>query len=137
MKKIKKWGTTLCFAEWDTRVQTIEQLPHFLSVLIQAQYECFKESSLSNIRTLFTPQDIQIIAENAGWKITAEKTIDSAHLQDGKWETQHVLADYKEELDSTVHFPDKFKALIQSEIHLLETASNQGDVKSMSTLYIF
>lgn len=133
LRKIKKWGNTLCFAEWDTRVQTNEQIPHFLSVLIQAQYECFKESSLSNIRTLFTPMDIQTIVKSAGWQISAETIIDSSKLQDGKWEMEYILADYKNELESAKHLPTKYKALIQSEIHLLEAASNQGSIKSMST----
>ncbi|WP_391119572.1 class I SAM-dependent methyltransferase [Psychrobacillus sp. L3] len=133
LKKIKKWGHLLCFAEWDTRVRTNEQLPHFLSVLIQAQYECFKESSLSNVRTLFTPKDIQNIVESAGWQVVAEKTIDSSQLQDGKWEIENTLASYKEELQSTNHLPHKFQALIQSEIYLLEAARNQDNVKSMST----
>ncbi|WP_391207022.1 class I SAM-dependent methyltransferase [Psychrobacillus sp. L4] len=133
LKKIKKWGNTLCFAEWDTRVQTNEQLPHFLSVLIQAQYECFKESSLSNVRTLFTPKDIQSIAESAGWQIEAEKTTDSSQLQDGKWEIENTLASYEEVLQAANHLPHKFQALIQSEIYLLEAASSQGNVKSMST----
>ena len=30
LKKIQKWTNVLCFAEWDTRVQSNEQLPHFL-----------------------------------------------------------------------------------------------------------
>lgn len=136
LKKVRKWGAVLCFAEWDTRVQRNEQLPHFLSVLIQAQYECFKESSLSNVRTLFTPKDIQQIAENAGWKIKSETVIDSSHLQDGQWEMEYTLTDYKEEIKASNHLPTKFKALIQSEIHLLKTTSNENNVKSMDT-YIF
>ena len=51
-RKARKWGKQLCFAEWDTRIQTIEQYPHLLAVLIQSHYECFKESSQSNVRTL-------------------------------------------------------------------------------------
>ncbi len=133
LKKVKKWGNTLCFAEWDTRIQQADQLPHFLSVLIQAQYECFKENSISNIRTLFTPKDIQIIAEKAGWQFIAEETIDSSHLQDGKWETQQTLADYEQELQIANHLPPKFKALIQSEINLLETIGKKNDVRSMAT----
>ena len=133
LKKIKKWGNILCFAEWDTRIHTNDQLPHFLSVLIQAQYECFKESSLSNVRTLFTPKDLQNIAERAGWQITAETTLDSSQLQDGKWEIEYTLAEYKEELNLVDHLPSKFTALLHSEIQLLESARNYGNVKSMST----
>ncbi|MEI4769120.1 methyltransferase domain-containing protein [Psychrobacillus sp. FJAT-51614] len=132
LKKIKKWGKTLCFAEWDTRIQKNEQLPHFLSVLIQAQYECFKESSLSNIRTLFTPKDMQDIAERAGWEVIGDAIIDSSQLQDGKWEMEFVLSDYKKEIQS-VDLPAKLKSLIQSEVNLLEAVSNQDDVNSLFT----
>ena len=107
--------------------------PTFLSVLIQAQYECFAESSLSNVRTLFTPKDIQQNAANAGWEIINEKTIDSAHLQDGKWEIDATLIDYKNLIESADHLPAKYKALIQSEMYLLEDVRNQSKVQSMNT----
>lgn len=133
LKKIKKWTNVLCFAEWDTRVQTNEQLPHFLSVLIQAQYECFVENSLANVRTLFTPKDIQQIAEKAGFEITTEKIIDSTRLQDGKWEIDYTLTDYKESIEATDHLPIKYRALIQSEMHLLEEARSQNKYTSLNT----
>ena len=133
LKKIRKWGTTLCFAEWDTRIQSSEQQAHFLAVLIQAQYECYKESSLSNVRTLFTPKDIQQIAESAGWKISAETVINSSNLQDGKWEVDYVATSYQEELQNFEGLPSKMEALIQSEIKLLEAALEQDDIQSLST----
>jgi len=133
LKKIRKWTNVLCFAEWDMRIQKNEQLPHFLSVLVQAQFECFAESSLSNVRTLFTPKDIQQIAEDAGWEIVTEKTIDSTHLQDGKWEIESTLTDYKELIETADHLPVKYKALLQSEISLLEDAKDQNKVISMNT----
>lgn len=129
LKKINKWGKTLCFAEWDTRVTTSEQIPHFLSVLTQAQYECFKEDSNLNVRTLFTPKDIQILTESAGWQIVSEKTIDSSHLQDGRWEVEQTLSNYQLDLS----LPTKFNELIQSQISLLEAAINTTTIKSMST----
>lgn len=132
MNKVRKWGKKLCFAEWDARIQTIEQYPHFLAVLIQSQYECFKESSFSNVRTLFTPNDVRQIVEKANWTITEEQTIYSPLLQDGKWEVAMTLSDYKEELARLAHLPDTFTSLIQSEIHLLEAARHQA-VKPMST----
>ncbi|MFD2446469.1 class I SAM-dependent methyltransferase [Bacillus sp. CGMCC 1.16607] len=131
LKKLKMWGKTLCFAEWDTRINKSNQLPHLLSVLIQAQYECFKESSLSNVRTLFTPTDIIEIAKNAGWNIVNELTIDSPKLQDGEWEINQTLTDYQEELNSIKNMPTKLKTLIQSEIKLLESACSNTDVKPM------
>lgn len=133
LKKLKKWGTTLCFAEWDTRIQSREQQAHFLSVLIQAQYECYKKSSLSNVRTLFTPKDVQQMVKSAGWSITAETVIDSSNLQDGKWEVDYVATSYQEEIQNTEGLPTKMEALIQSEILLLEAALEQDDIKSLST----
>lgn len=133
LKKIRPWGKKLCFAEWDSRIKRIEQHPHFLAVLIQSQYESFKESSLSNVRTLFTPMDVRRIAESAGWTITDEQSIDSPQLQDGEWEIDMVLTEYRREIQSLVHLPDKLLALIQSEVGLLEAAREQHGVKPLST----
>ena len=133
LKKSRKWGKHLCFAEWDARIQTIEQYPHFLAVLIQAQYECFKESGLSNIRTLFTPDDVKRIAESAGWTVTNEQSVHSPQLQDAKWEIAMTLDDYKEEISKLSDVPNKLKSLIQSEVILLEQTCNS---QPMST-YVF
>jgi SAM-dependent methyltransferase len=133
LKKLRGWGNKLCFAEWDTRIQSVEQYPHFLSVLIQAQYECFKTTSLSNVRTLFTPNDIKDIAESAGWTIIAEKSINSPELQDGKWEIEQVLTNFHEELKTVEHMPAKMAALIESQIILLESAIITTAIKPMST----
>ncbi len=133
LKKSRKWGKHLCFAEWDARIQTIEQYPHFLAVLIQSQYECFKESSLSNIRTLFTPDDVKRIAGSAGWTVTNEQSIHSPQLQDARWEIAMTLDNYKEEISKLSNVPGKLKSLIQSEVTLLEQTRNN---QSMST-YVF
>ena len=136
LKKSKKWGKILCFAEWDSRIQMIEQYPHFLAVLIQSQYECFKESSLSNVRTLFTPMDIKRVVENAGWTIVNEQSVHSLKLQDAEWEIAMTVADYKEEINNLVDLPGKLKSLIQSEVILLEEAQKNHAIKPMST-YVF
>jgi len=136
LKKVRKWGKTLCFAEWDSRIQMIEQYPHFLAVLIQSQYECFKESSLSNVRTLFTPMDIKRVVENAGWTIVSEQSVHSPKLQDAEWEIAMTVADYKEEINDLVDLPGKLKSLIQSEVTLLEEAQKNSAIKPLST-YVF
>lgn len=133
LKKARKWGSKLCFAEWDTRIQTIEQLPHLLSVLIQAQYECFKENSLSNVRTMFTPDDITTIASSVGWNIVDEKSINSKELQDGEWEVDIALMDYHFELSDIDNMPSKLKSLIKSEVNLLEESIKNHGIKSLST----
>jgi SAM-dependent methyltransferase len=136
LTKIRKWGKQLCYAEWDARIKTIEQLPHFLAILIQAQYECFKEDSLSNVRTLFTPNDVKVIAENAGWNIVREESILSAELQDGKWEFDHTVTEYPSELEKISNIPTKLKSLINSEMNLLAESAKNNDVVPMSTYAI-
>ena len=132
LKKIKKWGKKLCFAEWDTRISEIEQYPHLLSILIQAQYESFKLHSDSNIRTLFTPNDMKAITEVAGWTIIDEKTIISPELQDGKWEVYKTIEDIDLELSKINDMPAKFKGLIQSEMKMLEESIKMNRIKPLS-----
>jgi ubiquinone/menaquinone biosynthesis C-methylase UbiE len=132
LKKVRKWGKKLCFAEWDTRMNSIEQYPHLLSILIQAQYESFKQKSDSNVRTLFTPSDIKLIAENAGWNIMSEKTIFSPDLQDGKWEVNKILTDLDVELRVISDMPSKLKKLIHSEVTMLEDFIESSEIKPLS-----
>lgn len=121
--KLRKWGKRLCFAEWDVRIQSIEQYPHFLSVLIQAQYEVFKEKSEANVRTLFTPAELQQLITEAGWTITAERSIHSPDLQDGDWEVQQLLADFETETEALETMPGKLKTLLEAEMNLLKHAT--------------
>ncbi|WP_088012235.1 class I SAM-dependent methyltransferase [Gottfriedia acidiceleris] len=132
LKKIKKWGKKLCFAEWDTRISSIEQYPHLLSILIQAQYESFKQNSESNIRTLLTPNDIKNICEASGWNIMNETSIFSPKLQDGKWEVNKTLIDINLELNNIDNMPSKLNGLIQSEVKILEESITSNEIKPLS-----
>lgn len=134
LEKVRRWGRKLCFAEWDSRITTMEQYPHFLAILIQSQYECFKENSLSNIRTLFTPEDIQELAVASGWHILKEESIDSSGLQDGSWEIDITLSEYLNELEELTVIPEKFKSHLHSEVKLLKAyVETMRDIKSMNT----
>ena len=133
LRKTRKWGSKLCYAEWDPRINSIEQYPHFLAILLQAQYECFKENSLSNVRTLFTPNDIQNIAKDTDWTILKEESISSSELQDAKWEIDQTLTDYDFELGEIKNLPEKLQTLIKSEVYLLQESIKGVNVKPMST----
>jgi ubiquinone/menaquinone biosynthesis C-methylase UbiE len=133
MKKVKKWGKTLCFAEWSTTIQSIEQYPHLLSIIIQSQYEAFKHDSESNVRTLLTPKDLKAIIEQAGWRMIKDSSIDSPDLQDGKWEVDKVKSDFDSELNEINDMPDKLKDLIRSQVSMLE---GTGVIKPLS-VYCF
>lgn len=132
LTKIRKWGKKLCFAEWDTRIGKIEQYPHLLSILIQAQYESFKQNSDSNVRTLFTPNDIKVITGASGWTIIDEKTISSPELQDGMWEVYKTLDEFDLELRKIIDMPAKLNGLIQSEIKILEESMKSNQIKPLS-----
>lgn len=132
LKMLRKWGKQLCFAEWDTSINSVEQYPHFLAVLIQAQYEAFKKNSTANVRTLFTPEDIRKLAKDAGWEVIKEQSIHSPDLQDADWEVHMTLADYQEEL-AAIEMPDKLRYLIESEIHLLKSSIEKIKLSPMST----
>ncbi|MFB7140017.1 class I SAM-dependent methyltransferase [Gottfriedia sp. NPDC056225] len=132
LTKIKKWGKTLCFAEWDTRVSSIEQYPHLLSILIQAQYESFKQDSESNVRTLLTPNDIKTICESSGWNINNETAIFSPQLHDCNWEINKTLSDIEVELSNVEAMPSKLTGLIRSEVKMLEDFIENNEIKPLS-----
>ncbi|OIK09087.1 class I SAM-dependent methyltransferase [Bacillus sp. MUM 13] len=131
LERTRKWGKQLCFAEWDARITSIEQYPHLLAILIQAQYESFKNDSESNVRTLFTPEDIKNIAGKAGFRIQKETSILSSLLQDAKWEIEGLLQTYNEEISLIDDMPDKLKSLIHSEVNLLKESIKHQQVKPM------
>lgn len=132
LKKIRKWGKKLCFAEWDVRINHSSQLAHYMAVIIQAQYECFKENSHSNVRTLFSANEIKTIAESASWEILKETSIYSSDMHDGKWETDMVRHVYKNELESLKNVPVKFKNLIRTELNLMEESIKNNGLSPMS-----
>lgn len=130
--KLRKWGKRLAFAEWDTRLKKSAQLPHYQAALLQAQYESFRETSEANIRTLITPKDSLQLAKKAGWNIMEETTISSNQLQDGRWEVTMVLEDAPKIITS-LKVPNKFKALLFSQLSLLEEYTKQDAIQSMDT----
>lgn len=132
LRTLRKYAKKLCFAEWDIQIQTVDQIPHFLAALIQAQYESFKTDSLSNIRTLFTAEDIKQALERNGWLIEKETSILSSDLQDGDWEVDMVISDLKDELQTVEGIPDKFKALLYSQVNMLEAAAQAHSIKPLS-----
>lgn len=131
LKKVKPWGKKLCFAEWDTRVEQAEQVPHFLAALIQAQYECFKEVSISNIRTLFSQKDIEHALTEGGWTVMDKVSIYSPNLQDAEWEIQQTLHAFEREMES-VEIPQKMSSLLRTELSLLEEAVKDRKIKPLN-----
>ncbi|WP_413376581.1 class I SAM-dependent methyltransferase [Alkalihalobacillus sp. 1P02AB] len=132
-KKVGSWGKKLCFAEWNPELLTLEQYPHLLAVLIQAQTEVFKEKSTANVRTVFTQENIQNAIIQSGWSLDKETVISSPLLQDGGWEVSQVLNDADEGLNLIKEMPDKMKQVLLMQISLLKKVKKEQTVKPLST----
>jgi len=132
-RKVRKYARQLCFAEWDIRLNSMNQLAHYQSVMIQAQFNSMEDIPESNIRTLFTPYDIINIATKAGWDIIKDAVVDSTYLQDGRWEVNYVLEEYFHVVQSTKKISQKMKDLLLSQIKLL----NKMDKNSIESLNTF
>ncbi|GAA3406805.1 class I SAM-dependent methyltransferase [Paenibacillus hodogayensis] len=135
-KRAREWGNKLLFAEWDARIAHPEQYPHLLAVLIQAQYEAWKKESISNVRTLFTPNQLRALAEAAGWTVVAEDSVYSPQLQDGEWEVAYTLQQHRAELTAIERLPSRLTTLMEAEIELLDAAQRQHGIKPLSS-YVF
>lgn len=119
-QKARKIADRVCFAEADLRIEQLEQVPHLLAVLIQAQIEAFKETSRANIRTLVGREDAIRLMERAGWRIVEEDRIVEPELQDGEWEIQYTLHEVLQEAVYMKGLPEKWGDLMQSMGELLQ-----------------
>ena len=124
LKQLKAMGKYLCLAEWNPCIGQSEQLAHLKAVSIEAFCECFKNSSESNVRTMFYPSDIKRALQESGWKVEKEDSIYSPDIQDGKWEVGMVTQIYPAEIAEIAHMPEKMKRLLFSQIEELKEAKN-------------
>lgn len=119
LQKARKIADRICFAEADVRIDRMDQVPHLLAVLIQAQVEVFKANSVSNIRTLVGREDAIRLMERAGWHIVEEDRVEEPELQDGEWEIQYTLHEVMQEATYMEGIPEKWGDLMQSLGELL------------------
>lgn len=126
LTKANRVADRICFAEADIRIEQMEQLPHLLAVLIQAQIESIKEESSANIRTLVARDDALRLLERAGWRIVEETKVLEPELQDGEWEIQYTLHEALRELEWMETPSEKWGDLIQSMGELLAHYESKG-----------
>jgi SAM-dependent methyltransferase len=86
-----RWANRLCFSEWDMHPYAFAQVPHYLAVLAQGQFEAWQQGrtglpSTANIRTPLSRQRSLALITAAGWTVRIEEQVDSSALQDGGWE---------------------------------------------------
>ena len=131
--KTRSWAKRLAYAEWDPSPTIPAQIPHFLAVLLWAQYESFREESDSTLRALITPKEAKQAAIDAGWVNDREDNFLTLEMEDAQWEVASALKYIQSgscHLDGT---PPKFKTLLNSQVQLLENLVQQCGFGSLPT----
>ncbi|MDP4083121.1 MAG: hypothetical protein Q8934_00740 [Bacillota bacterium] len=126
----------LCFAEWNTNVMFPEQLAHYKAIMIQAFCESFKSNSTSNVRTIFTINDIKKAMSDAGWKIEKDTEIYSPDLQDCFWEVSMTRNLYPKEIENSAKMPVKMKELLLSQLAELPLTNKNAGIKPLSAYVV-
>lgn len=134
LTKVSPWVKQIYFAEWDIVPTQTAQIPHQLAVLIQSQYEAFKENSFANIRTLVTRQWMQQTLTELGFKRQVVGNQDSLAMEDGQWEADYVVDEAAVEF-TQANLPEKFRQLLLSEVAVLKATPHEH-VKALDSFVI-
>ncbi|TQN71481.1 Methyltransferase ustM [Colletotrichum shisoi] len=95
----------LCFAEYCPQARTPSQKPHEMAVAAQARFHALREArgkselSEANVRCALDPEELVVLAREAGWVLKERGSVDTPGMLDGQWEVGSVLApDWAEEV---------------------------------------
>jgi SAM-dependent methyltransferase len=91
LRRVRPWARRLCFAEWDLRPRSLDQVPHLLAVLVQGQIEAGGVRGDGNVRTPFSREALLRGLARTGWVVTGERATDAAGLRDADWEIAACL----------------------------------------------
>lgn len=84
----------VCLAEWNLTATEPRSVPHLLAALTQTATECHDPHSLSNIRTVVSPDAVHTAAINAGLTLQKREAFTPIEgMMDGKWETDEVSSE--------------------------------------------
>lgn len=133
--RVRPWARRLGYAEWDARAWHLQQLPHLLAALVQAQaHRVAPQTSTANVRTLILPEQARSLAAKADWSITAEQILDtSIPLGYGKtWEI-HKAIDMAAALMAADDVAEDLRRLLALGQRLLCRMAQEPDNMSLST----
>ena len=129
---VRPWARRLCFSEWDLRPTAVEQVPHLLSVLVQAQIEAGGSRGNGNVRTLFGLDDVHRVIADAGWQVDATQTVDATGMHDADWEIAIAL-DYVSDHDRMAALPAEIRQLVATQADLIRvTARERGNAATLA-----
>lgn len=118
LARVRPWARRLCFAEWDLRPTSHDQLAHLLAVQIQGMIEAAGERGEGNVRTPFSSQRLLAALAETGWHASAPRTVDTTDMQDAAWEIDachHVVEERLHTVPAPLH------DLVQSHVDVLNT----------------
>ncbi len=131
-RKLPEFCSHLCFAEWDLEPYTIDQVPHYLAVLIQGQVESFKTSSHANVRTPFSCKTVErLLAEN-GWSTAQICLPDTTELQDANWEIDACLKNSLREANE-LGVPPRLYSLLETQVDLIRNLKESGRITPLGS----
>lgn len=129
--KVRKWAPRICIAEWDPRIHSFSQYPHFMAANIQAVCEAYHISDSFNVKTMIYPNEIESLLSACGWDITDTQIIDALGVHDAMWEIDIVKEMYPAKLLELKTMPQKLKMLLLSQINAI------GDTQAALAMPVF
>lgn len=84
--RLRSLSARLYFAEWDLAVESPDQIPHWLAVMVQGLVEASNPDSQANVRTPLASSQMRDLLRGGGWTIAEEQRIDTSGLEDADWE---------------------------------------------------
>lgn len=88
----------VCISEYSLTASDARAAPHVLATFAQAALECRKPASVSNVRTVFSPERLRTAARSVGLVVRKEALMRPPDgMFDGRWEVGWVLSKKFEE----------------------------------------
>lgn len=126
LEAVRPWAKRLYLAEWDLDPDSLDQVAHWTAVVLGGQLEASLPEGEANVRTPLSKTDVMALVERAGWKIERDFALDSAGLDDGRWEIEACLARIEREATERKLPPRLRKSLENRAAALREQAEQHG-----------
>lgn len=123
---VRPWAKALCLSEWDLDPDSLDQVAHWLAILIHGQVEAEQPEPDANVRTPLSKIEAMELVKGAGWKIERDFVLDSSGLDDGRWEIEACLRRADQAFKSRKLSPRVRKALEQQVEALRQLQDEHG-----------
>jgi SAM-dependent methyltransferase len=125
---VRPWARRLCFAEWDLRPSSLDQLPHLLAVLLEGHIEASGSRGDNDVRTPFSRERAKRELSEAGWQVLSERDADTAGMRDADWTIEGCVGIVEDEA-RMAKLSDAARIFVDSQADTLTSlASPRGNV---------